>query len=183
MYSAIGYHGTYEDNSTSILEVGFFISDNPRDWLGKGVYFFEESFEGKENAKRWAYKKWHNERRPMTQYCILKSRLETDYLLDLSHTAQIQYFHKIREEYIKRAKITGISAVELDCMVMNKISNTTRIDIVRKFEHIKFRKETRLNISSRVDNCIIVCVKNILCIKNMIIDEKGEYDGRSEVYL
>lgn len=40
---AKGYHGTSLTAAKSILEAGFRISRNPYDWLGDGVYFFQDA--------------------------------------------------------------------------------------------------------------------------------------------
>ena len=47
----IGYHGTSGVKADEILRVGFQTSENAYDWLGTGVYFFEEDFG---RAQRWA---------------------------------------------------------------------------------------------------------------------------------
>jgi hypothetical protein len=41
--TAIGYHGTSSSAAESILKEGFRISRNSYDWLGDGVYFFQEA--------------------------------------------------------------------------------------------------------------------------------------------
>ncbi len=47
----IGYHGTSGAKADEILRVGFETSENTYDWLGTGVYFFEEDLG---RAQRWA---------------------------------------------------------------------------------------------------------------------------------
>ena len=46
-----GYHGTSEEKANSILIDGFLASDNDYDWLGKGVYFFQDA---PVRAMQWA---------------------------------------------------------------------------------------------------------------------------------
>jgi len=47
----IGYHGTSGAKADGIIRVGFKTSENAYDWLGTGVYFFEEDLG---RAQRWA---------------------------------------------------------------------------------------------------------------------------------
>jgi hypothetical protein len=46
-----GYHGTSVDAATAILRDGFRMSRNEYDWLGDGVYFFQDA---PERAWEWA---------------------------------------------------------------------------------------------------------------------------------
>ncbi|MFU0833856.1 MAG: hypothetical protein ACFWUC_13095 [Oscillospiraceae bacterium] len=180
------YHGTYKSYAVNILRVGFYISNQNNDWLGKGVYFFEEDCN---NAKKWAYRKWNKEKRPSEKYAVLKSEIEANsqYVLDLTDQTQCKYFAKMREEYQKRNARTfqfNLKDVELDCLIMNKLCEKTRIDVAKKLDFIRFPKEVRLKIYSRIPNCVIICVKNRdCCIKNTTIIDEGEFDVRSKEYL
>ncbi|NTW88131.1 MAG: hypothetical protein HGB26_03200 [Desulfobulbaceae bacterium] len=49
--SAIGFHGTSNYNYENILAAGFEQSKNPGDWLGMGVYFFQDA---PIRAKKWS---------------------------------------------------------------------------------------------------------------------------------
>ena len=46
-----GYHGTSSDSAEGILTTGFILSRNPYDWLGDGVYFFQDA---PQRAWEWA---------------------------------------------------------------------------------------------------------------------------------
>jgi hypothetical protein len=46
-----GYHGTSREKANTILSEGFRISDNDYDWLGEGVYFFQDALY---RAMQWA---------------------------------------------------------------------------------------------------------------------------------
>jgi hypothetical protein len=39
----LGYHGTSRENAIRILNNGFRVSSNDYDWLGEGVYFFQDA--------------------------------------------------------------------------------------------------------------------------------------------
>ena len=49
--SAIGFHGTDNCNYEKIQTAGFQCNTNPYDWLGEGVYFFQDATK---RAKTWA---------------------------------------------------------------------------------------------------------------------------------
>lgn len=51
----IGYHGTSGAKADEIIRVGFKTSANRYDWLGRGIYFFEED---ESRAARWAREHW-----------------------------------------------------------------------------------------------------------------------------
>ncbi|WP_310426200.1 hypothetical protein [Chamaesiphon sp. VAR_48_metabat_135_sub] len=53
-----GYHGTSKTKAASILENGFLTSDNDYDWLGTGIYFFQDA---PMRAKQWATEQHPNE--------------------------------------------------------------------------------------------------------------------------
>ena len=56
--SVIGFHGTTLENAAMILESGFQLSQNPYDWLGDGVYFFQDA---SERAWEWARESYGEE--------------------------------------------------------------------------------------------------------------------------
>jgi hypothetical protein len=51
-----GYHGTNLERAESILREGFTASSNDYDWLGEGIYFWQDA---PEKAWLWAKKKHH----------------------------------------------------------------------------------------------------------------------------
>jgi hypothetical protein len=53
-----GYHGTSQTKAVNILKHGFLPSDNGYDWLGTGIYFFQDA---PIRAKQWAIEQHHNE--------------------------------------------------------------------------------------------------------------------------
>ena len=52
-----GYHGTSQTKAASILENGFLASDNDYDWLGTGIFFFQDA---PIRAKQWAIEQHPN---------------------------------------------------------------------------------------------------------------------------
>lgn len=52
---ARGYHGTSAEAAQAIMLEGFKLSRNRYDWLGDGVYFFQD---GHARARTWAQERW-----------------------------------------------------------------------------------------------------------------------------
>ncbi len=69
-----GYHGTSIQAATSILQQGFRGSRNSYDWLGDGVYFWQDA---PARAWQWASAKWG------PQAAVVGSLLSLDDCLDL----------------------------------------------------------------------------------------------------
>lgn len=82
MVHLTGFHGTSLDNGRHILdERNFMVSGSFRDWLGKGVYFFE-------NDKHQAYMfaKFKNRKYKVlthSEICVLQVDIHTDNYIDL----------------------------------------------------------------------------------------------------
>ncbi len=52
---ALGYHGTTLEAAQKIVTGGFLPSNNPWEWLGHGIYFWQDA---PNRARDWA-KEWH----------------------------------------------------------------------------------------------------------------------------
>lgn len=94
-----GYHATKAEYSEIILNTKDFKSSvSTRDWLGTGIYFWDEIY----NAKWWAEIRYKNEKS-----VIIKSTLECDNesFLDLDSTEEILAYKKFTSnisDYIKQ---------------------------------------------------------------------------------
>ncbi len=82
-----GYHGTSLAAAQTIIERGFSLSVNDYDWLGTGVYFFQD-------APLRAYK-WASERYPEAP-AVIRTKLVLENCLDL---VDVTWFPIIREAY------------------------------------------------------------------------------------
>jgi hypothetical protein len=69
-----GYHGTSQTKAASILKNGFLTSDNDYDWLGTGIYFFQDA---PMRAKQWAIEQHPNEP------AVICARIQLDNCIDL----------------------------------------------------------------------------------------------------
>lgn len=70
--SITGYHGTLMSNAKNIRRFGFHKSNKEIEWLGSGVYFFEQF----EYAKEWARQQIRNAR-SLNQPVVLTATIST----------------------------------------------------------------------------------------------------------
>ena len=82
-----GYHGTSREKAQEIIDCGFNLSTNDYDWLGTGVYFFQDA---PVRALAWA-----SERYPDSP-AVIKSQLVLENCMDL---LDIDWYPIIRETY------------------------------------------------------------------------------------
>jgi hypothetical protein len=69
-----GYHGTSKEKAKTILSEGFRVSDNDYDWLGEGVYFFQDA---PYRAMQWA-NQLHPQHPP-----VIRAVIQLDNCIDL----------------------------------------------------------------------------------------------------
>lgn len=74
------YHGTSAESARAIQAVGFQPSRNPYDWLGDGVYFFQD---GEARARSWASERWPHA-------AVVEAQINLDSCLDLLDPAWFQ---------------------------------------------------------------------------------------------
>jgi hypothetical protein len=82
-----GYHGTSQTKAASILKNGFLASDNDYDWLGTGIYFFQDA---PMRANQWAI-----EQHPQ-EPAVICARIQLDNCIDL---LDIQWFPILKNIY------------------------------------------------------------------------------------
>ncbi|WP_310426530.1 hypothetical protein [Chamaesiphon sp. VAR_48_metabat_135_sub] len=83
----LGYHGTSRSKANSILTNGFKVSDNDYDWLGKGVYFFQDA---PIRAMQWA-----TQQHPQ-QPAVIRALIRLDNCIDL---LDIKWFPPLKIVY------------------------------------------------------------------------------------
>lgn len=187
MFSTKGYHGTYKNSVHNILENGFWDSASGKDWLGSGVYFFDapkgQSDWAISNAVQWAHKKWTDDKKPAEKYAVVCCTIlcGDDYFLDLTLTSQMVYFSKMREACLVYCAKNNIEyphndGVKLDDLVIKFICRIQRVDLARKYDYIRFPRDKKRSISSRIPNCSILCVKNKSeCIFSSSFEREGKF--------
>lgn len=82
-----GYHGTSREKALEIIDRGFNLSTNNYDWLGTGVYFFQDA---PVRALAWAKERYSD------SPAVIKSELVLENCIDL---LDIAWNPIIRETY------------------------------------------------------------------------------------
>ncbi len=117
-----GYHGTNTEVATTIIQQGFNVSSNDYDWLGTGVYFFQDA-----PVRAWEWAKQQHPANP----AVIRSTIRLEDCIDL---LDISWFPLIRnvynlfvEEYrqgnrpLPRQNPERSKAHRLDCACFNYI--------------------------------------------------------------
>lgn len=158
-----GYHGTKPDAAEVIASTGVFKYTNrcEEDWLGNGVYFFQDD---QEQTKRFCSKA-----RCWDSFVIIRCQIsvEDDNLLDLVMIENYDYFEKtantIKNKYQNKKNgdaRKNINSVVIDIMI--NANKKRRIDVIRGAFQVpqKFPVE-RTNV---IPTQIQICVRNVSCI-------------------
>jgi hypothetical protein len=125
-----GYHATTPECAAEILSRGFKLSDHSYEWLGKGIYFFQDT---KDYARYWA----RNERKEglLAEPAIIGAEINYERFLDLVEHQHLLKLKKFYERLEKSARTDYGSAKAaqrahdgvwkprahpLDCFVINE---------------------------------------------------------------
>lgn len=92
-YNEVGYHTTYKKYKDSILKNGFKPSVQKNDWLGEGVYFWDNE----DNAQ------WWSKRSTSASTCILVCDLKCQAVEYLDLDTQMKVFENFLKRYFKSA--------------------------------------------------------------------------------
>jgi hypothetical protein len=112
-----GYHGTSLTFAQQIITNGFKVSNNDYDWLGTGVYFFQDA-----PVRAW---EWSKQQYP-DQPAVIQSIIRLEDCLDLlditwssiiteSYQSYLEQCQKINQPLPRQTK----GAHRLDCAVIN----------------------------------------------------------------
>ena len=91
-----GYHGTNTEIAAVIIQRGFNISSNDYDWLGTGVYFFQDA-----PLRAW---QWANQRYPENP-AVIRSLIRLEnciYLFDIGYASLLFCFFHFSFNYHSR---------------------------------------------------------------------------------
>lgn len=185
-----GYHATYSTNTDSILKNGFNYSistDSTLQWLGKGIYFWEDDF----YAVQWNVIDMERVRdKEEKDYSILKAiiRVNKTNLFDISSPEGSIVYTKFKEELINK----WIKEGKQD--IANRLKNRSSkfwINILEEYgffedfdvviatyknekTHEKYKDDIIMNAQRQI------CVKNNKCIQSVEI--YGNTERISELY-
>jgi hypothetical protein len=115
-----GYHGTSRTKAMNIQHNGFVASDNDYDWLGTGIYFFQDA---PIRAKQWAAQQ-HPE-----DPAVIRALIRLDNCIDLFDITWQPLLKNIYNSFVKRYRTTNrplpkqnpdrSKAHRLDCAFLN----------------------------------------------------------------
>lgn len=94
-----GFHGTSTTAADSIVQNGFKVSRNEYDWLGDGVYFFQDA---PQRALEWAIK--HHG----TSAAVVGSVIRLAGCIDLLDIRWFQMLNETYDSFLQRLKNAGI---------------------------------------------------------------------------
>lgn len=117
-----GYHGTSQRSAPEIIERGFDFSTNDYDWLGTGVYFFQDA---PMRAATWARERYPDSPAVIRSELVLENCLD---LLDIAWNPIIRETYAMFVLEYEKAKIPlprqnpqKSKAHRLDCAFFNYI--------------------------------------------------------------
>jgi hypothetical protein len=197
----IGFHGCDEKIQQLLLNEPnkIQVSDKPYDWLGHGIYFWENNFE---RALQWAKEK--ERRGEIKKAAVIGCVLSLDYCLDLTDTNFINlitlYFELMRDEYkkinkqlpenknAKQDKNKDLLLRDLDCAVIEFMHQRIKDEIsrdVRKKGYSNYQTfdSTRGLFTEggpafpgagiQKKNHLQICIRNSNCIKGFFLPRKS----------
>ena len=181
-----GFHGTDEKTAAEIIngKTTLSYSKNDYDWLGEGVYFWENNFE---RASQFAHKECKRNPAKIAKPFVLGAALDLGRCLDLLDQKyldllkiayeSVKLFHK--QNKITMPKNTGFSKNdfdfkkrELDCQVI-RCAHTLALDQGLHFDSVRAAfwegNELYKGAGFREQNHIQIAILNNDCIKGIFI--------------
>jgi hypothetical protein len=163
-------------------------STNSFDWLGSGMYFWEND---PKRAMEWArqLKKHpqHNDQKIETP-SVLGAVISLNHCLDLLDAESIGLVKEAHDEYLKLMKLTGLPLPQnkggariLDCAVINYLHQMIadaheKLDGLPPFDSVRAMfpegQELYPGAGFRKQNHIQICIRNADCIKGLFIPRK-----------
>lgn len=128
----IGYHGTCREYSRKILSDGFELSRNEYDWLGDGIYFFQDA---PNHAMEWA-KKVHGKKS-----VVLATEINLAECMDLIDLPWANFLADIHDNFLYTLKENSIQ-------IPRQTNGAHRLDRSVINFAIKTLEESSIKISS-----------------------------------
>ncbi|TDO94153.1 hypothetical protein DFR79_104119 [Halanaerobium saccharolyticum] len=187
------YHGTDSNNVDDIKDKNFIYKHDKSHWLGNGIYFFMDGI-GEDPitlASKWAIaQSWNNNAKHYSykNYSVLKTEvnLENISILDLTSDDGLELYNRYRNRllnklsyYDLRENYSGNSGFEYDFKLFEHIKNNSSVGIIISHIYIKFTKERKALVKSRIPNCTIISIddNNYLDKGSIAEVKKGRVDN------
>jgi hypothetical protein len=196
----IGFHGCDEKVQMSLLNQpnSINVSNKPYDWLGHGIYFWENNYE---RAFQWAKDK--EKKGKITKAAVIGAVLSLDYCLDLTDAnfinLLVSYYELMKIDYEQigkempsnkdpqQANSNDLVIRELDCAVIEfmhqRITEVIDKDVLKKgYSDYKHFDSVRGLFTEggpafpgagvQTKNHIQICIRNSNCIKGFFLPRK-----------
>jgi hypothetical protein len=170
-----GYHGTSQARAANILKHGFLASDNDYDWLGTGIYFFQDA---PIRAKQWATKQHPNDP------AVLRAVIDLDNCIDLFDIGWQPLLKSLYNPFVEQWRTTNqplprqdpdrSKAHRLDCSFLNySIELLSRQDLLIESVRAAFMEGERLFPDSAIFDLahIQIAIRNPSLIKTVELIE------------
>ena len=97
--SVLGFHGTSSEGARQILTSGFHLSRNEWDWLGDGVYFFQDA---PHRAFEWARERYEN------NAAVVGAEIRLVNCFDLLDTRWTKIYSGLYDQFAKYLRDAGL---------------------------------------------------------------------------
>jgi len=168
----IGYHGTFGEDIISvmknILDSGFILSDKENEWLGRGIYFFDNDAQ----AKWWG--KEQCKKNKIFKYGIIKAVISYEKILDLDNLDDRKKYEEACYEYSKEIakrkpvfKDKSQAELLIQCLFLSMYKDRNNIDVIKKTFNLEKKEKQKYNVLTKTH--IQYCVSKEKNISNKCI--------------
>jgi len=185
----LGFHGCDNSLVEDVLlgKINLKKSQNNYDWLGHGIYFWENSparaLEYAETLKKYPKRS----KNPIKKPAVIGAVLDLGHCLDLTDYKSLLLLKASYETLIKTSKASNYKIPEnkiigksedlllrdLDCAVIEELHSVMDDDSTTSFDSVKGvfweGKELFPNAGFREKNHIQICIRNPNCIKGFFL--------------
>lgn len=189
----IGFHGCDQSVVDKVIagKENLLASTNDYDWLGSGIYFWENN---EERALEWAVELSKRPGSSVKQPAVIGAIIDLGYCFDLTDTAYLKELKKSYDFALEFSRITGIPMPvnktlgnstdlllrKLDCYVIQTTHRINREANKRAYDSVRGvfweGKPLYPNAGFAEKNHIQICICNPNCIKGYFlprnVDEK-----------
>ena len=183
----LGFHGTDESIVNDVLNGKGDLKkrDNVYDWLGHGIYFWDNS---PSRAMDWAIDLSKRKGSKIKKPAVIGAILDLGYCLDLLDYKNLEFVkfgYSMLESTLSASKTpmpqnkgddADLTLRELDCAAIQSLHKSITDDKEKQFDSVRgvFWEGKKLypNAGFREKNHIQICVRNIDCIKGYFLPLK-----------
>ena len=192
----LGFHGCDKSVRDKILnnrENNLKKSTNEYDWLGTGIYFWEND---PKRAMQFAKETSKRNGSAIKESAVLGAVLDLGYCLDLMNTANISLLKEAHTTLIQVYENSNIDIPQnynpkghnspfyllrnLDCAVIETLHEVRKENNMSEFDSVRALfpegEELYTNAGFRTKNHIQICVRNPNCIKGFFLPREIDTD-------